>query len=334
MLMVEKIINKIFLLLRVLIHNRKYIQNGLYRVNQSFTVLYSTKVMKRVFDEEKYLFDTITDECNMYRKIFSQIAVFPVVSLRKRANANIILLSTQNDYVKLFDYDKNMVINCYNNNFALERDISNKIKWSEYFKVVPFKIDRNECTLIEQLIQKRDIEPEKMFLKVIKEYAENDKLVKTKVVRDTSYMIEKLTILSNWLKMEMIQETELYLSNNSCYSLTHGDLWNSNLLFDGSEVYFIDFECLEYRFFFYDIFCFMFSEALLRSNETLLRKYFNNVFDEFFIIYFSLYEQKFNTDYKMVYFNVFLITYFMERWESSSEGAFYKEIQQIINVYR
>ncbi len=333
MLMLVKIINKIFLLLHVLISNRKYIQNGLYCVNQSFTVLYSKKMIKRAFDEEKYLFTTITDGYNMYRKIFSKIFVFPVISIVKKSDASVILLSTQNDYVKIFDYNNNIIVNCYNDNFTLRRDISNKIKWSEYFKVVPFEIDNNDCVLIEQLILKKDIELEKMFFKIIKKYAENDRLVKTKITGNTSDLIKQLMALSKWLKLDMLQETERYLSNNNCFSLTHGDLWSSNLLYDGSEVYFIDFEYVGYRFFFYDIFCFMFSEALLRNNGILLRQYFNNVFDEFFITFFSLYEQKFDTNYKKAYFNVFLTIYFMERWGASAESNFFEKIQQIINVY-
>ena len=97
--------------------------------------------------------------------------------------------------------------------------------------------------------------------------------------------------------------------------------------------YYVDFENVGERVFFFDIFMYMFSEEMILGNECLLSQYFKGEFDVEISEIFAVVGEEYKKENKTTYFIYFLYFLYAERWKGTQSDDTTQKVKGIIERY-
>ena len=243
---------------------------------------------------------------------------------RKIFDGNVLLIPSHRYGVKIFNDDE--VLTYYNNKEFLKNDLKKREKIGEIVNTPKIK-KITENYLIEEKIKNIEFEKEEALISIMKKYIDffsnRDVKILEKNIKNKKHKI----LFYNFYKKIAVNKKDY-----KCI-LQHGDLWYGNIIYDGN-IYVVDYEEVEEKYFLYDFFKYIYSEAFISSNYKLLNNFFSGKYDEILNIYFSALNMNYNLNQKKEYFFTFLNVFIEDRIKTNNLYTFKKEIDLIKNVIK
>lgn len=306
-----------------------YLISGKYKNTDSFDCIYNTKAQPkigRLTFTAKNRAETTFDKCV---ELFNKGVTYSVAANTPKVfnGTEVIVSSTGTEY-KIFDFVKKLVLTIYESQEKMMHIQENKNKIRGVFNVPDtVTINSDKSYVVEKLIQHHELLVDDAFRILTKSM--NDNLTKQKeyTFRDKAkYQKNKDYFASRFGQSKLLDN-----AIGEITTLTHGDFWSSNVIYDGHLYYITDFERVGDRFFLYDFFMFMFSEWLLNKNSLLLDNYFSGEYDAQLDKMFYSVDSEYITECKQEYFLIFLVSITYERWQNYN-GIDHK-IKELIDIY-
>lgn len=232
------------------------------------------------------------------------------------AGTQLILSSSQKE-LKVFDFERKQVLTKYSSLDKLLKYNDDKERFAHSYNVAQtIFIYEHKSIIVEQLIPHKAFNSESIFPTLVQSMIKHTRSFKTAISRrNEDYMKQSILFASRFGDSRLLERQKKLPS-----IVTHGDLWSSNVISNGSELFITDFERTGNRFFLYDFFTYIFTEWLLNNNPSLLNDYFHGDYDTSLEDMFTALGETYSTDNKESYLLVFLISYTSERWTVSSSN--------------
>jgi len=252
-------------------------------------------------------------------------------------NGEMIIISSSKNHYKIFDFDNQLLITVYE-----DKDIYEKVNdnYNYFTNVVKLntpdivKNDDKELVTVERYIKFDEENKNRvdLFEKILKQYILVGKNFEVRYVSNE----EKS---DNLLKYNIFKSIYKYVNTqhdndlNACKIKCHGDLWSSNIIYNENTLYYIDYEMVDYYSFFYDIYFYMFSEAYILNDYTILNNYFDGKYDNLLQQYFLIFNVKYNRELREYYFINFIREYSYNKWRNFSKKGINYEISRIEKMF-
>lgn len=297
-----------------------YLSPGKYKVNNTKTIIYHVGLEDEVLNEGSlaYANELLKKKMNFTDRMVSKFLCIRINSGKKSFNGQLLMFTSSGKEVKLFDYERGKIVTVYDKKEKAERVQKNRTYWANYFPVVASEPEINGTLLTEKLINKQPYDSEAAFLVVFRSYIDYLKAQKSnnlfsKGRFDSESMNRFLYILE--IGSEDCESLRTLL-NEAPFCVTHGDLWTSNIVYDGETYFHIDFENMGVRVFFFDILMYAFSDYYLNKNELLLSNFFNGDYDALMEELFSAAGCTYQKSDRLMYLKAVLFFLFSERWDN------------------
>ncbi len=250
-------------------------------------------------------------------------------------NGEIILFSKDKRRLKIFDLQNELIITIYGNKYDYLK-IKNNIEFYKRFYLIPDikEFDDSNQVIIEKRIKNNlEINLEEKFKNIL------DLNLKLFYTKENIYKTINFNYNKNNIKDEMIRNIcdkleKINIENNIPFLYLHGDMWESNIIFNDNGLYVIDWENAKEYPFFYDIFMFMFVEVFSKNNYELLDNFFNSKYDLIFEKIFNIFDFEFTKNKKKLYFLQFMYFVYLERWSKISNKKYKVKLYEIIKRYK
>lgn len=304
----------------------RYLANGVFCNSLYCDYIYE--------ESHKCHFDNVTFASSSYQNPLAKIIIAFVTKIVKYKNkknngegfggTEIIISSSLNEY-KIFNIEKKAVLTLYSDRDKMNRILANKKKFELFFNVVKtLEIDKTNSYCIEEYICHNFFDKEKAFFYIAAQYAEYVKVV-------SCYKNEKIEAYILFFAQRFGESDLLFQIKDFPMIFSHGDLWKSNVIYDGSRFFITDFEVAEPRFILYDLFCFIFTEYVSYDDSTMIRNYFKGKYDGCFSELLLSANIVFDKEKRGLYLLAYLVSVLYERWKTYF--AFDKKIFNIIKTY-
>lgn len=288
---------------------KPYLASGLFRNSLYSDYIYEVSHQKH--------FENLTFSSSSYQNFFAKKIISCVTSLMTYKNCNsgdfggteIIISSSLREY-KIFNVEKKVVLTLYLDRNKMNRVFWNKKNFSPFFNVVKtLEINSRKSFCIEEFINHKNFDKEKAFLFIAKQYAF--------YARNKSFNKDKqMDIQCLFFAKRFGSSKLLSLIKDFPIIFTHGDLWKSNVIYDGLIYYVTDFEAAKSRFFLYDLFCFIFTEYVIYDDLAMIQNYFQGKYDDLFSNISQSVDLVFEKNNRDLYFLAYLVTVLNERWKN------------------
>lgn len=278
-----------------------FLENGKYKWDQSATVLYLESNKVQIFEEAKAFYGISCNTNNVFRKLFSTFAHFTIHQGHKVFRGQFLSVSSSWKEYRLFDLRNRKLLTVFKDTERARCIVSERNYWKSFLPTVPF-VSLNSVIIEEPIIRKESFSSKQVLMSLFSDFR--------------AYFAKPELSISN--KQFLVEDQELFLPTLKI----HGDLWRSNILFDGRSFYYIDFEHSKINVFFYDIFTFMLMEVEVYSDYTLWDGFVEGRFDRDFSELFSVLGVKYDSKLKRVYFSVFLRCFLSERPSMAGDEHF------------
>ena len=250
--------------------------------------------------------------------------VFHTAKTANQLFAGQLLMMSQNRDIKIFDFKKNRVLTKFPNKekcMHIERAYDRLSPFFD-FAITSFS-DGYQMELLVDQGSPSDLNASKkneMFCDLIRRYtayftkADKQSLSWVKPVdffetlhkKAPSYMSARIQRLLMTSDFEQVSFPRIFL---------HGDLYNDNilLLHDG-RVLLIDLECGAPYLFLFDVYNFIYAEAVKAHNAYFIEAYFNGAYDALLDALFSALGLMYHADKKQQYAALYLAERCLKRW--------------------
>lgn len=238
--------------------------------------------------------------------IFRRLTIKPINHLETTFKGSIFMINWDND-LKFFDLINNKVLIIFNNDSKHKKYVRDMKYFSSCFDL-PFLYINKENVVIEKLVKKDEINHEDYYPKLIEKYIYYYQSKEPKKYMNFNKINND--IKNNW--SDLFNDIKVNLPQKLiCKKIPvfymHGDLHYDNILATDKKLYFIDWEHTSFRPFFYDLFNVIFVDIMNYNNYSLLKKYINGYFDEYFILLFKAAGLEYYEEYRREYFLMFLL---------------------------
>ena len=316
----------------ILLQNADLLEPGVYKVNESRSVLYNKKYKKSALKENGFVFFEQFKKAQKatkakYERLSSLlISIFHKDKI-KTENQNYLgqclIFSTLKNDLHIINYRENAIYTRFKNAERMALILKNRKKWENLgFRAVPvFGIDKNRLLLKEKFINKVHYDHEKGFDFVLDDilrcFRENQGISHDYSLNETD--LEKLKSLSSRYESSEKREDFLRKLNDFASSgaykkyTSHGDVYYNNLMYDGKFFYYSDFEMMQEHFFVFDILFYIFFESFRFQNDTLLNNYLNGNYDDELKEIFDLNGAVYQTDLRTIYLWILCYEYYGTR---------------------
>lgn len=301
--------------------NRKVVQQysdflvaGYYRNSLAYDNVYKTQSHKRI---NSSTFSSHNEKLGVIAKIALKLLNFLFV-YRVSHNLNrpvfegteLIISSSLTEY-KFFDLHKAKVLTVFKSKEKLIDIIAAKERFTPYYNIPKtIFISEDQLCLVEEFIKHKDYDVDTVF-NVLCESICN---LLNNSATELTINVAKYEKACNYFESRFHEFKLDYETIGGIMAYTHGDLWSSNIIFDGSKVYLTDFEHCGERFFLYDFFMFIFTEWHLKNDDCLIVNYFNGRYDNILSRMFNAVNEKYDENRRSNYFMVFIVSILYDRW--------------------
>ena len=254
---------------------RPYLSKGTFRNSIHCDYIYEVS--------RKRHFEKITFASFSYQNPIAKIIIAFVTNIIRYKNRNgggfggteIIVSSSHQEY-KVFNIEKKKVLTLYSDPDKLNRILGNKRIFENTFDVAKtIEVNKKDTYCVEEYIEQNLFDKEKAFQYIADQYAEYAK--NASCCKD-----EKIDDRCKYFALRFGKSDLLNLIKDYPMIFSHGDLWRSNVMYDGSRYYITDFEAAKSRFILYDLFCFIFTEYVLYNEPSMIQCYFQGKYDNLF----------------------------------------------------
>ena len=249
----------------------------------------------------------------------------------------VLTINSHKTAAKIVNIDQNYLVTVYSNanimlDYLTKRDIWTNAGDGNCFHV-PDTLERNFERLYvkEAFLTKSTFSVEEGFETIVHDYLNLFNIIGGESVRGniTEEQENKIIEIAKKLGIENIGNRALLFMRSEKYriNLSHGDLFKFNLIKSNGIYYYIDFEIVGKRCFFFDWFKYM--AVSYRYGKNLLNSYMNGEYDNYFEKLFKCNDVEYDPNEREVYLFVFEMI-------STDFGRFtplwnYKEIWDISN---
>lgn len=297
------------------IKSRRYFERGIYRYNESASALYKSIGESTASKSQRtVLFAHQSSSKNIFRRLFSIAYRFIHCGNSSSFEGQLMVISSSEKEYKFFDFVKGRLLTVYSDRTRFYSIIENRGLWSRILSVPDYEIDETEYTINECLLSPNYLHVEDYFKAICRDEC---LLVSESYCPQDNLLTEKhICAFLKRIRRESYAPAVISFVHSSSYklSLTHGDLWRSNLIWSNRQLYYLDYEQIGERFFLYDIMMFIFSEAFFLNNTKMLSDYLNGRFDSSIKSVFDEAHSDFNVINREVYLLTFLTILYYERW--------------------
>lgn len=317
--------------------NSDYLACGTYKVAPSLKMAYNKKYSKLFLEEDKNCwiavfnkFDQVDGTTKALRKLTNLLYLLKKPSKHQLFYGDAILISSKGNMLRFIDLNKSTVCTKYNSKTIYENVLQKRNAWGKYFNVVPV-IEKSSDNLytIEKYLIRQPIKAESELLIIINGLinvaAKLPRIVNSFVGNDAYALkdfCERLNIQGLYYRLLEIMKGDCNL-----HTLTHGDLTFLNVIFHDNELYYIDFENVCNRVFFYDVFFFICFHYLY-DDSSLIDNYLSGNYDDKFTLLFKLFGLEFNPHNRAFYVICFL--YYNQRGDFLDERLINRLTNSII----
>ena len=286
---------------------KPYLVVGSFRNSRYCDYIYETS--------QKNRFENVTFASTAYQSFFAKILIMLVTRFIKYKNfeegsfkgKEIIISSSHQEY-KIFNVEQTKVLTLFSDREKLSRVIANKKHFENSFNVAKtLEVDYKASYCIEEFVKHESFDKETAFQVLANQYA--GYVRKVSCCKD--YEIEDRC---RFFSKRFGQSDLLCRIRDFPMVFTHGDLWKSNVIYDGFHYYITDFEAAKPRFVLYDLFCFMFTEYIIYNDITMIQRYFWGKYDEIFSQILRSVNVRFDDRERGVYLLAYLVAVLNERW--------------------
>jgi thiamine kinase-like enzyme len=261
---------------------------------------------------------------NATRKLLLKLLIY---SNKREGNfgGTEIIISSSNTEYKVFNEREKKLLTYFIIPQKMRLIIKNKNYFSSFFNVPrTIFIDKTRQIIEEEYIEHQDIDNSKALNSILWQYVEFFRNVTcSKVVNNSLDFHSFSNRFGNSKLYSAISEYPLVV--------THGDLWSSNVIYDGDKYYITDFERVGTRFFLFDFFCFICNEYIIKGDDSLIYSYFNGTFDTQLSEILKLVWKNQLNENREALFIAFWISMRNERW--GDNDAIDAKIEHVIRKY-
>lgn len=304
-----------------------YLEKGFYQNSLSFDRIHrigeKTRMKVKTFSSYGELYPFSACLIKLYNSI---TAYFVRNSYKDFMGTDVIISSSLTEY-KVFDYCTDRVLTYFKSEKKMDRIIRDKKLFIDVFRVPrTLTINYKNSFIIEEMISHHDFDVRQAFEELCSDISKFILYNSTYLERDPNYHNKCKFFSDRFGQSELLIE-----SIGSLMTLTHGDLWSSNCIFDGEQFYITDFERVGKRYFLFDFFLFIFTEWHLNGNAALIDNYFNGRYDRYLDLVFKGCSLTYENESRQSYFLAFLVSITYERWQTNREID--KKIRKFIQSF-
>lgn len=307
-----------------------YLINGVYENSISYDLIKRKGRPSQLCVSTFSSYKNISKFAKLLIRIYNKVHYYHIKSNQKEKKFNgteLIISSSLSEY-KIFDFRNKTVLTIYSSLEKLRMIEDNKQKLSVAYKVpLTYVLNEDKSFIVEELVTHRTFDVEDAFKFIcasIKSF--------TMFQRETKE-IGRFEFKDSWRSFKGVFGSSSLLDDDvsSLVCYTHGDMWSSNIIFNGDCYYATDFEHVGVRFFLYDFFFFMFTEWQLNNNDILINNYFLGKYDACLNDIFVQAGEFFDSNKKQRYFLLFLVSIMSDRW--LNYDAVHPLINKFLNLY-
>lgn len=232
-------------------------------------------------------------------------------SEQKRFKGKELILSSTETEVKIFATDDGSVLTLYQDREKLAAIAREKTFYEKYYRV-PQTLSTSDNFIIEQFIPHKCFDVVELFPLLCDDICNYIEHNKYNIVFDQGRDLQRVKIFSESMGESSLLNDVIGLPKLK----VHGDMWSSNIIFNGEQYYLTDFERSGVRYALFDFFCFMWSEYHLKNDDRLLYAYFKGEYDDYVRRMTESLGFPFLESSKELYFLAFLVEISTERWVS------------------
>lgn len=311
------------------------LDSGIYCINPTKNIIYRKDIKSAEAQEDTFLYKTKErqSEISPFDEMISRIYRGRVGKGNKKFNGQLLMITSSKREMKLFDYTGRKIATVYQETREAEADLKNRAFWSSYFPVVPFETDIRDNMLIETMVEKRPYDSESAFLSIFSAYIHYVKVQKgcggfTQLKYDKAPIDRFLNLLGRSGEYDEFRDILKMPA-----LMAHGDLWPSNIIYDGEAFVHIDFEHMAVRIFFFDLLMYVFSDCRLNKNSTLLDKYMQGEYDARMEDLFCAAGCVYQRSKRLLYLEAVIFQLFLERWDQDSPDAVMGDMRALVDHY-
>lgn len=335
----------------------QYLKPGSYKFDNSLTYIYLND--KNTIEKAARVFKNLYTVLNVNRGLFRRgfynllLNILNINLNIKSENSSslfegtVFLASSNQNSIKIFDFEKKEVLTIYKNKDEYNNYINNIDYFSTWFSI-PEVIYKEEVKglIIEKYIESKNMDLwrkqdyENLMQDIFKRYTLYTRNAKQEDFFIGSDCVKELNIENDFLAHIIDNTSTEVLEMKFPKFKLHGDLWSSNVLMVNEHVYYIDWDNAKEFIFFYDVFFIMWNEFIKRENYDLINSYIKGEYDSLFNELFNICGVVYERDKKIDYLNLFFINQFIDRWymvdEKIVDKAFdrYRKFMKCINKKR
>lgn len=200
-----------------------------------------------------------------------------VDQLESRFSCTKMLITGAGETIKCFDFSENVVFSLFRSEKILRDYIKEREDASSFFPMPAIKdINYHELFVIEERLTDTVL-PQEKWESLWRFYSQ---MISCADISNTSVRFplahcnkKTVSVFGNYYRAQGVYPVELPMI------FQHGDLWSANVFCNNTQCKMIDFGTFGKYMFFYDLALYMFTEAFILKNDTLLKRYLNGMYD-------------------------------------------------------
>ena len=307
-----------------------YLINGVYENSVAFDLIKTKGKPSQLSVSTFSSYKNISKFSKLLILVYNKVHCYHVKSDQKEKKFNgteLIISSSLSEY-KIFDFRNKLVLTIYSSLEKLRMIEENKQKLSIAYKVpFTYMLNEGQSYMVEELVIHKAFKVEDAFrficesIRIFTMVQKESKELREYDFKDSWGNFKKIFGYSRLLDEDV--------SSMVCY--THGDMWSSNIIYNGECYYATDFEHVGVRYFLYDFFFFIFTEWHLKKNDNLINNYFLGGYDAYLNDIFMQAGTIYSFNKKQQYFLFFLVSIMSDRWLNYE--AIHPVINRFLNLY-
>lgn len=274
-----------------------YLKEGRYRMSPALDMLYLESAGEEAGAERAFLYRNVTRKPTLPARAFTLVSAWSVDGGGDIFNGRLLIPGTNGKDIKVIDPEAGRLLTICADGARREELLEKRGLWGRYFRVVEAeRLPATENAFVEMFVPKQTFDPEAGLRQIFRDYA---------------------VYLGGFFSGHPDSKSCAEMSEPCC--LTHGDLWSSNLIFDGKCFYYIDFEHVKRRYFLFDVLYYIFAEGFVKGNDEMMRSFLKGRYDEEFAALFSGFGGEYRAGEKAAYFERFLAELYADRWKGRAK---------------